>query len=256
MKILFFGDITGRIGREAVAEFIADKRDLIKPDFIIANAENASSGRGPTENAVEELLGCGIDLITLGDHCWDQKSLVEYLSRNSAKAIRPLNFPEPNIGKGWTKIKKGNLELTVISAIGRVFTTEGLDSPFVRVNDLIEGECLKQPILIDFHAEATSEKEAFGHYFAGRVSAILGTHTHVQTADEQVLEGGTAYIGDVGMCGPQDSVIGVKKELSIERFLTARPLKFEIAEGPKMINAVVVDLDLKGKAQKIERIFE
>lgn len=254
MKILFFGDIFGRPGREAVKSFIEDNKAKIKPDFIIANAENASSGRGPTAKTAREVLDYGIDMITLGDHCWDQKDVVEVLEGRDSKVIRPLNYPEGNEGSGFRKITKGAHSLTVVSLLGRVFTSEGLDSPFQKIDALLE-KC-DGPVFIDLHAEATSEKEAMGNYLDGRISALVGTHTHVQTADEGILSQGTAYISDVGMCGPADSVIGVKKEQSIERFLTGKPLKFEVAEGDVKINAVIIELDEAGKALSIERVNE
>lgn len=254
MRILFFGDIFGRPGREAVKRFIDEQAESLKPDFIIANAENASSGRGPTSRTAKEILDYGVDLITLGDHCWDQKDLIDVLEENDTRVIRPLNYPAISEGIGFKKIAKGSHSLTVVSLLGRVFTTEGLDSPFQRIDELIERE--DGPFLIDLHAEATSEKEAIGNYVNGRAAAVLGTHTHVQTADEGILSGGTAYISDVGMCGPVDSVIGVKKELSIERFITGKPLKFEVAEGDTKINAVIIELDDSGKALSIERINE
>lgn len=254
MKILFFGDIFGRPGREAVKAFIEDNLDKIKPDFIIANAENSSSGRGPTANTAREIIDYGIDIITLGDHCWDQKDIVEVLEEKDSRVLRPLNYPQINEGSGFKRIIKGGQSLTVVSLLGRVFTSEGLDSPFQTIDALLENS--KGPVLIDFHAEATSEKEAMGNYLDGRISALVGTHTHVQTADEGILSSGTAYISDVGMCGPADSVIGVKKEQSIAKFLTGKPLKFEVAEGEAKINAVIIEIDENNKAISIERINE
>lgn len=254
MKVLFFGDIFGRPGREAVKRYIDDNAEKMGVDFIVANAENSSSGRGPTAKTAQEIIDYGIDVITLGDHCWDQKDIIELLDKKDPNVLRPLNYPVGNEGTGYKTIHKGKLSLTVVSLLGRVFTTEGLDSPFQSIDQLLKEE--KMPLIIDFHAEATSEKEAMGNYLDGRISALLGTHTHVQTADEGILKSGTAYISDVGMCGPVDSVIGVKKELSIERFLTGKPLKFEVADGDAKINAVLIEIDESGHATSIERINE
>lgn len=256
IKILFFSDIFGRPGRGAVRKFIEQNRDSIRPDLIIANCDNAAAGRGPTVGVYEELLESGIDILTCGDHIWDQKEVVNILSDKKPKLIRPINYPAICSGSGSVEVEVKGQKILIICALGRVWTAEGLDSPFVLVEDAIEKSKAKI-IFIDFHAEATSEKCAFGHYFSNKASAIVGTHTHVQTADEKIIDEHTAYISDVGFCGPSDSVIGVKKEQSIHRFLTGMPATFEVADGPVQVNAVVVDIDEKtGAATAIKRINE
>ncbi|OQA52658.1 MAG: hypothetical protein BWY43_00392 [candidate division WS2 bacterium ADurb.Bin280] len=254
MKILFFGDIFGRTGRRAVVDFIARKKKELSIDLVIANADNISSGKGPIEKTYNELIDGGVDVLTCGDHIWDNKE-VEVLLDDQKKLIRPINYPKINPGEGYKIIEVDGQKIMIASVLGRVFTTEGLDSPFATLDEAIEKEKC-DTIFVDFHAEATSEKNAFGHYFAGRVSAICGTHTHVQTADEKILEGGTAYISDVGMCGPSEGVIGVDKDQSIKRFLSAIPTSFEPAEGRGQINAVIVEIGEDGKAKSIDRINE
>lgn len=256
IKILFFGDIVGRPGRTAVKRFLEEKKDEIRPDLVIADADNLASGRGPTADKCREMLDAGVDVLTCGDHIWDQKEAFEVLSKGNSQLLRPHNYPKACPGKGWKELKVKGQDVLVANFIGRIWTVEGLDSPFTIVDELLEGR-KEKIIIVDFHAEATSEQQAFGRYLDGRVSAVLGTHTHVQTADEEILPGGTAYISDVGFCGPHDSVIGIKPESSIKRFKTALPLEFELAEGPSHINAVVVEVDERtGHALKIERVQE
>jgi len=254
MKILFFGDIFGKTGRRAVIDFINRKKKDLDIDLVIANADNISSGKGPIEKTYNELIEGGVDILTCGDHIWDNKE-VEVLLDENKKLIRPLNYPKMCAGEGYKIIKVNGQDVMIVSVLGRVFTTEGLDSPFATLDEVIEKEKCKI-IFVDFHAEATSEKNAFGHYFDGRVSAICGTHTHVQTADERILGEGTAYISDTGMCGPHEGVIGVDKNQSIKRFLSAVPINFEPSEGAGQINAVVVEIDDNGKAKSIDRINE
>lgn len=254
IKILFFSDIFGRPGRNAVKRFIEQNRDSIRPDLIIANCDNAAAGRGPTISVYGELLESGIDILTCGDHIWDQKEVMNILSDKNSKLLRPINYPEICPGDGSVELEIKGQKILVVCALGRVWTTEGLDSPFVKVENAIEKSKAKI-IFIDFHGEATSEKCAFAHYFSGKASAIVGTHTHIQTADEKIINEHTAYISDVGFCGPYDSVIGVKKEQSIRRFITGLPAVFEVADGPVQVNAVVVDIDEKtGGAIAINRI--
>lgn len=256
IRILFFGDVFGRPGRTAVKSFLSQKRDLVRPDLVIANCDNAAAGRGPTIGVYEELLESGVDVLTCGDHIWDQREIVNILSDKKSKLIRPINYPDTCAGSGSLEIEAAGQKILVVCALGRVWTAEGLNSPFELVNKQIQ-ETSAKIIFVDFHAEATSEKCAFGHYLAEKASVVAGTHTHIQTADEKILQDHTAYISDVGFCGPMDSVIGVKKEQSIHRFLTAMPATFEVADGPAQINAVVVDIDEKtGKSVKIERISE
>lgn len=252
MKVLFLGDIFGRPGRAIVKKFIEENKQSLDIDLVIANADNVASGRGPTNKTYQEMIDAGVDVLTCGDHIWDNSEIVESLENKNSHLIRPINYPDPAPGRGFIVKEVKGLKVLIAVLLGRVFTTEGLDSPFTKYDEVLRDrkEAIK---IIDFHAEATSEKYAFGHYISDDASAIIGTHTHVQTADEHIMDK-AAYISDVGSCGPTDSVIGVKKELSLKRFLTGMPLKFEVSEGPAQINAVLVEIDEKGKAKKIERI--
>ena len=254
MKILFVGDIVGKAGRKAVRTALPKLLEEYSIDLTIANGENAAGGFGITPEIAESLLSYDIDLLTSGNHIWDKKNIIGFLDE-SAVLLRPANYPESVPGRGSALVQtKTGLTVGVINVSGRVFM-DSLDCPF-RVA-LEESEKLRKstPLLIvDFHAEATSEKEAFGWYLDGHVSAVVGTHTHVQTADERVLPKGTAYITDAGMSGSMDSVIGIKKDLAIERFLKHIPNRFEAAKDDVSLQGVIVDIDAKnGKALAIER---
>jgi len=225
--------------------------ETYRPDFILANGENAAAGIGITPEIAEEMLDWGIDGITLGNHAFAKKEIGTYLEQTT-RVIRPANFPSNVPGKGWMRLTKGILQIGVINLCGRIFMAE-YDDPF-RTADRLIRELGTNAILIDFHAEATSEKNAFAWYLTGRVSAIVGTHTHVQTADERILDGKTAFITDAGMCGAQESVIGMEPEKVLKRFLTLLPEKFEPATGAGVVNGVVIDVENDGTAQHIERV--
>ena len=255
MKVLFIGDIVGEPGRKIVRQHIKGLTETHRPDLVIANGENAAGGFGITPNIADELFFMGIDVLTSGNHVWDKKEIEPYLGKQD-RLIRPANYPAVCAGFGSVVISTPNAgKAAVLNLEGRVFMSN-LDDPF-RVAER-EIEKLKKEtsvVIIDFHAEATSEKIALAWHVDGKASAVIGTHTHVQTADERVLPGGTAFITDAGMTGPTDSVIGVRKEEAINRFLTQRPYKFEIPKGPVHLDAVVIDIDEKtGKANSIERI--
>ncbi len=261
MKILYFGDTFSRPGRDAVKIAMARLVPQYGIDFVIVNGENFCHGNGILPDMAQEFFDLGVDVITTGNHAWDQKQIIPYMN-SSTRLIRPLNYPEhPQFkvpGRGSTVVEKKGKRLGVIQVMGRVFM-DSLDCPF-RAAEL-EVERLDdlgiEAILVDFHGEATSEKQAFAHFLDGRVSAVVGSHSHVQTADERLLPGGTAAITDVGMCGCFDSVIGVKKEISIQKFLTKRPIKYEPAEGPGGYSAVVIDVDaVSGRATGIVRLRE
>jgi len=254
MKILFFGDIFGRPGRTAVKNYLEKNKKKLGVDLVIANVDNMASGRGPTRKTYEELLNTGVDVMTSGDHIWDYKESIELLEDKDSRLIRPYNFVDDCPGKGFIVVKVKGIDVLVSTFVGRVFMMEGSESPFYLADELLNNRKEKIKI-IDFHAEATSEKMAFATYLAGRVSAVLSTHTHVQTADERIISG-TAYISDVGFCGPYDSVIGVDKNQSIKRFKTGMLTAYNVAEGPVQINAVLVEINNSGQAVKIERIFE
>lgn len=251
---MFIGDIVGEPGRKIVKENIRQLFDTYRLDIIIANAENAAGGFGVTPDIAEELFSFGIHVLTSGNHVWDKKEIMPYLSKQD-RLVRPANYPEGNAGYGSVVISTPAGKAAVLNLEGRVFMSN-LDDPFKTADREIER--LKREtavVIIDFHAEATSEKTAFAWYVDGRASAVIGTHTHVQTADERVLPGGTAFITDAGMTGPLDSVIGVKKEEAIARFLYQSPHKFTVPKGPVHLNAVVIDVDAAtGKAASIERV--
>ena len=254
MRVLFIGDIVGKPGRQTVARLLPVLREEYRPDFVIANGENAAGGMGITRDTAREILNAGVDAITLGNHVWRKKDIYPYLDQD-ARIIRPANYPDGCPGRGWSVFKLDGGTVGVVNLCGRIFM-ECLDNPFPAADSIVETlAALTDVIIVDFHAEATSEKTAFAWYMDGRVAAVIGTHTHVQTADERVLPNGTAYITDVGMTGPADSVIGVRKELIIAKFLTLMPAKFEIAENQTFLSAVIIDADPSThKAVGIERL--
>lgn len=257
MKILFIGDIVGSPGRKAIQALLPKLKKKYSIDISIANGENAAGGSGITPALAEELFGFGLDIITSGDHIWKKKEILEILDQDQ-RILRPANYPAGSPGRGYGIIetKKGK-KIGVINLEGRVFMST-LDCPFKCARAAIEEIKNKtQVILVDIHAEATSEKIALGWFLDGMVSAVLGTHTHVQTADERILPAGTAYITDVGMSGPYDSVIGRKVEQILARFLSQMPVRFEMAKDNVQLHGVVLDIDEKtGKARSIERIQE
>jgi len=254
MRILFLGDIVGNPGRRAVKLFLPELKKEFLPDFVIGNAENAAGGYGLTEKITEELLDLGFDLLTSGNHIW-RREFLPYLSK-SKKVLRPANYPEEAPGRGHALIEKNGLKLGVINLEGRVFMRPLL-CPF-RTAERLTKELQKETpcILVDFHAEATSEKIALGWWLDGRASALLGTHTHVQTADERILPEGTAYISDVGMCGLADGVIGMRREQVLEMYLTQVPRKLEVPRSGRVkLEAVFLEIEPQtGRALQIERI--
>lgn len=264
MKVLFFGDTFGRPGREALKAALHKLVPIHHPDFIIVNGENVSHGSGILPQMAEEFYDWGVDVITTGNHVWDQKQLIPYMATNT-RLIRPANYPDhPHYrvpGRGVTVVesrRRAEFKLGVIQVMGRVFM-DSVDCPFRTVEQEIQK--LEQvrivSILVDFHAEASSEKQAMAHFLNGKVSAVIGTHWHVQSADERILSGGTAAITDVGMTGCFDSVIGVKKEISIQKFITKRHMKYEPAEGPGGYGSVLIEIDEgSGRALSIKRFRE
>lgn len=258
MKVLFLGDIIGKPGRTAVERNLDRLVSENEADMVIANAENAAGGIGISLKTAKTLLDMGIDVLTTGNHVFKKREIYDLLDKEE-RLLKPANYPPDTPGRGYNiyEIEKlGNMKVAVINLCGRVFV-ENLDCPFRTVNRILEYVSEETPVIIvDMHAEVTSEKVAMGWYLNGRVSAVIGTHTHIQTADERILpENGTAYITDVGMVGSRDSVIGVKKENIIERFITGMPQKFTVARGDVWINGVVVDIDEKnGQAKSISRI--
>ena len=255
MRILFLGDIFGQPGRDAVVRRLPHLADERAIDFTIANGENAANGAGITSKIATRLLAAGIDVLTTGNHVWRQREVYPFLSA-SDRIVRPANFPAGDPGRGLTvQATRDGDEVAVLNLMGSVFMDSGV-SPFRIVDGLIdEASSLAETIIVDLHAEATSEKVAMARYLDGRVTAVLGTHTHVQTADERVSAKGTAAITDVGMCGPHDSVIGVRHEIILQRFLTELPAQFEVADGDVRLNGVVITCE-GGRATAIERFEE
>jgi len=257
LKILFIGDIVGKTGRQALFRRLGRLVDAHAIDFVIVNGENAAAGFGITLDVARDLYDEGVDVITSGNHIWDKKEIYDYLDRQP-RLLRPSNYPPglPGRGSGLYATSAG-IKVAVFNLEGRAFMNN-LDCPFRAADALLEelnGQ--SKVIVVDFHAETTSEKLAMGAYLDGRVSAVLGTHTHVQTADERVLPGGTAYITDVGMTGSRDAVIGFRKELAIERFLTQIPVRLEVAKKDAVLCGVIVTVDEEsGRALDIERISE
>jgi len=255
MKILFIGDIVGAPGRRAVKELLPGLKKELKLDFVIANAENAAGGSGITPRVAEELFSSGVSALTSGDHIWKKRDIFELINQEE-RILRPVNFPAGAPGRGEAVFTvSGGIKVGVINLQGRVFM-EALECPFKAAHQAIEALSKEAKIIIiDMHAEATSEKVAMGWYVDGLASAVVGTHTHVQTADEKILPRGCAYITDLGMTGPFDSVIGRRKEDVLERFVTAIPVRFEVAEGDIQLHAVFLDIDNDtGKALSIKRI--
>jgi metallophosphoesterase (TIGR00282 family) len=247
MRILFIGDVYGEPGRKILMDNLEQLKSDYKPNIVIVNAENsANNGRGITLRFYKELMSAGVHSITMGNHVWGQSDLVEYI--DDSRIVRPLNFPKAP-GKGYDIIKFNQSTLLVINALGRTFMNANLESPFFEIDHLLETEKADY-VFIDFHAEATSEKIALGHYFDGRVDAIIGTHTHIQTADNRVLPKGTLYLTDVGMTGPLDGVIGVDKDIVVNRFLFGHSPANVVANTRNQLNAVILDL----KKRTIERI--
>ena len=259
MKVLFLGDVFGKPGRQAVIRSVPRYIARESIDLVVVNAENAAAGVGVTPDLADELLAAEVNLLTSGNHIWSKREILPYLERPEAKLLRPANYPPGTPGRGSAVIATPDgRKLGVLNLEGRVFM-KNLDDPFRAAE--IELSALRaagaRAVLVDMHCEATSEKAAMAWFLDGRVSAVLGTHTHVQTADERILPGGTAFLTDVGMCGPNESIIGMKKEPVLERFLTQRPAPFEPARRDVWLQGAILDIDEEsGKARSIVRVQE
>ncbi len=256
MRILFIGDIVGRPGRQVVAARLPELRRAHQPELVVANCENAAGGFGITPPLVEELLATGIDVLTSGNHIWDRREILPYFEQGAAggRLLRPANYPDaPGHGMFVSRTQTG-VPYAVLNLQGRVFMPE-IDCPFKTADRLLKELPAEVKVtLVDIHAETTSEKQAMGHYLDGRVSAVIGTHTHVPTADEKILPGGTAYITDIGMTGPYAGIIGNDRESVLRHFLTGLPTRFEVAEGDVQLCGVLLDLDeTSGYARAISR---
>ena len=254
MKILFIGDVVGSPGRKMIHEYLPKLKQKYKPTITIVNGENASGGKGINEKIYKGFLEVGVQIVTLGNHSWDNKDVFEFID-DAKTLVRPANYPAGTPGKGFTIVKVNEIEIAVINIIGRTFLLPN-DCPFRKVEQIVSKVRKQTPfIFVDFHAEATSEKQAMGWFLDGKVSAVVGTHTHVQTADNRVLPNGTAYITDVGMTGPYDGILGMDTSAVLNKFLTNLPVRFEVAKGREQLNGVLVTLDKKtGLANSLERI--
>jgi metallophosphoesterase (TIGR00282 family) len=256
MRVLILGDVMGRPARRAVRELVPSLKNEERIDLAIANAENAAGGMGVDVKSAGELFAAGVHILTSGNHIWKKKEIFSYLD-TQPNLIRPANYPEGAPGRGWCEWRNpSGLTALVINIQGRVFMPNHVDDPFRCTDAILKEHGRHSPVVIvDMHAEATSEKNAMGWYLDGRASVVFGTHTHIQTADERILPNGTAYITDLGLCGPFDSVIGMEKENVISGFMSQLPRKFEVAEGNVVLQGIVVDIDERtGKARAIKRL--
>jgi metallophosphoesterase (TIGR00282 family) len=255
VKLLFVGDVVGKLGRQTFAALLPVLRERHAPDFVVVNGENAAGGVGITSKTARELLGAGADAITLGNHAYRHSEVYEYLDRE-ARIIRPANYPKGSPGRGTTVIEGGGMRLGVTNLSGNLFL-DAARSPFAEADAaLAELRDRADYTLVDMHAEATSEKVAMGWHVDGRATACVGTHTHVPTADARVLPGGTAYCTDVGMTGPRGGVIGVARELALKRFLTMTNVRFETSSEDPWLNGVLVEADGDGRATAIQQVLE
>jgi hypothetical protein len=257
VKLLFIGDIVGQPGRNAVKMLLPILREQHALDFVIANGENAAGGSGITPKIAEEIFSAGVDVITSGDHLWDQKEVLELLA-NEKRFLRPLNYPAevPGRGSAIFEVPNSKLKIAVLNVQGRTFMQSQLENPFILALDEVKKlRAQTKIIFVDFHAEATSEKIAFARMLDGQVSAVVGTHTHVQTADEQIFPNGTAYLTDAGFTGPHESVLGREIEPVIKRFLTQMPQRFEVAKNRVFLHGAVIEIDeASGKAINVQRV--
>jgi len=256
MNILFFGDVVGQPGRRAIKKILPKWQKKYGLDFVIANGDNLAHGKGITENSLKEILEAGVDLVTSGDHTWSKKDVLPLLENKETPLIRPANFPDGVVGQGSWLTEVGTKKVLIINLIGNSFMKEEYDNPFIKVDQILEDDEETDIIIVDWHAEATSEKICMGWYLDGRVSAVLGTHTHIPTADAKILPKGTAYISDVGMVGPTNSSLGADTEQTLESFLKDEPFQYKIADGPVEVDAVLIEIGSKNKVKNIKQLQE
>ncbi len=255
MKILLVGDVCGRPGRAAFARYTPKLRQEQGIDIVVVNGENSAGGKGISRKSLDALYHAGADIITSGNHVWDNKEILGFID-SEPFLVRPANYPEGAPGKGWCIYPFRAKNIGVVNLSGRAFMPD-MDCPFQKIEDILH-EIQKQcdVIILDFHAETTSEKMAMGWYLDGRVDVVVGTHTHIQTADARILPQGTAYITDLGMTGPWNSVLGVKKECILQKFTTCRPVRFDLADGPNVYSGVLVEInDTTNKVISIDRLL-
>jgi metallophosphoesterase (TIGR00282 family) len=257
LRLLFLGDIIGEPGRRAVIEMLPALKSAWGIDFVVANGENVAAGRGITPRLAIDLLRCGVAVITTGDHVWDQKEVVSFIE-TEPRLLRPINYPEGTPGAGSIILDTAKGKVGVINVQGRTFMLPALENPFRCVWAEVEQIRTQTPIIfVDVHAETTSEKIALGRFLDGKVSAVAGTHTHVQTADDQIFPGGTAFICDAGMCGPTESVLGREIQPIVQRFYSSMPINFPVAKGEVKLHGLMVDIDEEsGRALSVQRIAE
>jgi len=257
LRLLFLGDVIGEPGRKAVIEMVPRLKQAWGIDFVVVNGENAAAGRGITGKITIDLLRAGVAVITSGDHIWDQKEVVSYIE-TEPRLLRPINYPPGTPGRGSIVLETAKGKVGVINVQGRTFMQPSLENPFRLVDEEVRRLRAETHILfVDMHAETTSEKIAIGRFLDGKVSAVAGTHTHIQTADEQIFPGGTAFICDAGMCGPTESVLGREIQPIIQRFVSSMPVNFPVAKGEVKLHGILVDIDPStGKAKSIRRVAE
>lgn len=257
LRLLFLGDIIGEPGRRAVIEMLPTLKSAWGIDFAVANGENVAAGRGITPKLAIDLLRCGVAVITTGDHVWDQKEVVSFID-TEPRLLRPINYPEGTPGGGSIILETAKGKVGVINVQGRTFMLPALENPFRRVWAEVEQIRTQTPVIfVDVHAETTSEKIALGRFLDGKVSVVAGTHTHVQTADDQIFPGGTAFICDAGMCGPTESVLGREIQPIVQRFYSSMPINFPVAKGEVKLHGLMVDIDEEtGRAMSVQRIAE
>jgi metallophosphoesterase (TIGR00282 family) len=253
VRVLLVGDVVGKPGRRLVGDWVPRLRKERGLDLVVANAENAAGGNGLTHEIMDEMLAAGVDVLTSGNHIFDKREILEFI-QDVPCVLRPINYPPGTPGRGVWVGTAGGETVAVINVSGRSFMPASYDDPFRALDDALEALPPVTAVLVDMHAETTSEKVAMGWYLDGRVSVLVGTHTHVQTADERILPQGTGYLTDLGMTGPMNSVIGVKSELVLEKFLTQRPVRFETAGGPAQLCGLLVDIQ-EGRAVQLERVY-
>jgi 2',3'-cyclic-nucleotide 2'-phosphodiesterase len=257
LRLLFLGDIIGEPGRRAVIEMLPTLKSAWELDFVVVNGENVAAGRGITPRLAIDLLRCGAAVITTGDHVWDQKDIVSFID-TEPRLLRPINYPEGTPGGGSIVLETAKGKVGVINVQGRTFMLPALENPFRRVWDEVEQIRAQTPVIfVDVHAETTSEKIALGRFLDGKVSVVAGTHTHVQTADDQIFPGGTAFICDAGMCGPTESVLGREIQPIVQRFYSSMPVNFPVAKGEVKLHGLMVDIDeASGRAMSVQRVAE
>ena len=255
MRILFIGDIVGKIGRNAISTYLPKLKQEYRPTVSIVNAENAAHGKGLTEKIYKQLLREGVDFMTMGNHTYGQREIYEFIDE-AKRMVRPANFPSEAPGVGMRIIQINDIKLAIINLQGRAFMQD-IDDPFKKADELVkEAQKVTPYIFVDFHAETTSEKNAMGWYLDGRVSAVVGTHTHIQTSDNRILPSGTGYITDVGMTGFYDGILGINRDEVIERFITSLPQRHVVPDnGRSVLSGVIIDIDKNGKTTNIERIL-